>query len=321
MINLYSKLFLKSNIFISIIIFFFSFSINYYYSNLGVFPIDTFFHYDGAARILKSEIPVRDFWVVSGLVIDFLQSLFFKIFGINWNSYIIHSSILNFIVSILIYYYFLNLRINKVESLFFTCCFETLAYTISGTPFVDHHATFFLLIYTILLIKVINSEKKFICFFIILFFFLSFLTKQVPAGYILIIQGPLIFFYIIYEKKYSFLKHIVFSVILIVLIFTLFLTYFKIDLKTFYIQYFDYPRSIGSSRFENFNTTINNFFNNFKFIIIPFVFIIFLKLKKIRKNSLKLYTRETYGSLIFFSFLISILIHQLMTKNQIFIYF
>ena len=101
MIYHYSKSFLKSNIFITIFIFFFSFSINYYYSNIGVFPIDTFFHYDSSARILKNEIPIRDFWIVSGFFIDFAQSLFFKILGTNWNSYIIHSSIFNFIICLL----------------------------------------------------------------------------------------------------------------------------------------------------------------------------------------------------------------------------
>ena len=95
MINFYNKFFLKSNILIFFIIFLFSFSINYYYSNLGVFPIDTFLHYDHAARILKNEFPIKDFWIVSGFLIDFMQAIFFKILGINWNKYIFHSSIFN----------------------------------------------------------------------------------------------------------------------------------------------------------------------------------------------------------------------------------
>ena len=48
--------------------------------------------------------------------------------------------------------------------------FLNIAYTISGTPFVDHHAIFFLLISTILLIKVINDEKIIYGFLIVLFF-------------------------------------------------------------------------------------------------------------------------------------------------------
>ena len=55
----------------------YAFFINYYYADLGVFPIDTFLHYDSGYRILKNEIPIRDFWVVSGFMVDFMQALFF----------------------------------------------------------------------------------------------------------------------------------------------------------------------------------------------------------------------------------------------------
>ena len=54
-----------------------NFFINFYYAKIGIFPIDTFLHYDAAYRILNNEYPVRDFWVVSGLTIDFLQAFFF----------------------------------------------------------------------------------------------------------------------------------------------------------------------------------------------------------------------------------------------------
>ena len=53
-----------------------SFFINFYYARIGVFPIDTFLHYDAAYRILTNEYPVRDFWVVSGLTVDFLEAFF-----------------------------------------------------------------------------------------------------------------------------------------------------------------------------------------------------------------------------------------------------
>ena len=109
-----------------IFIIIFSFGNNYYYSNIGAFPIDTFLHYDSAYRILKNELPIRDFWVVSGIVVDLIQSIFFWIFGVNWNSLVIHSSILNSIICIFTYYFFLNLGINKLRSLIYTLCFSKL---------------------------------------------------------------------------------------------------------------------------------------------------------------------------------------------------
>jgi hypothetical protein len=319
--NLYQKYFLKSNIITLIIIFFFSFFINYYYSSFGVFPIDTFFHYDSAARILQGEFPIRDFWIVSGLVIDLIQSLFFKFFGVNWFAYIFHSSISNFLISLIIYHYFQSIKINKINSLLFTCCFSTLAYTVSGTPFVDHHAIFFLLASTVLIIKAIDSEKNYLWFFIVLFFFLSFLTKQVPAAYIILTQGVIISAYIFHVKKYSIIKYLILSFSLIIF-FTLTLLFFlNIELKDFYIQYIHHPRSIGSSRFLNFELTFNGFFNDYKFIVLPLILTFILKINKCFKKNFQLSKKEIYIFLILCSFVFSSIFHQILTKNQIFIYF
>ena len=56
---------------------FFAFFINYWTGSRGVFPIDTFVHFDSASRILNKELPIRDYWIVHGLFVDYLQSIFF----------------------------------------------------------------------------------------------------------------------------------------------------------------------------------------------------------------------------------------------------
>ena len=78
------KTFLKFKIhtYLSIILLFFSFFINYIYSSYGVFPIDTFLHYDSSYRITQGEYPIKDFWIVSGIFVDFLGAFFFQIFSI-----------------------------------------------------------------------------------------------------------------------------------------------------------------------------------------------------------------------------------------------
>ena len=103
------KLF-DTHFFYTVIIILFSFSINFYYSKLGVFPIDTFLHYDSAYRILENEIPFRDYWIVSGLVVDVIQSIFFKLFGTNWFAYILHSSIFNCLVALFTYFFFNRIK-------------------------------------------------------------------------------------------------------------------------------------------------------------------------------------------------------------------
>ena len=44
-------------IFLLVLLSFFSFSINYYYGNIGVFPIDTFAFFDTAYNILLNRLP------------------------------------------------------------------------------------------------------------------------------------------------------------------------------------------------------------------------------------------------------------------------
>ena len=53
----------------------FSFYINYWVASRGVFPIDTFVHFDSAA-IIQKEIPIKDFWIVHGFWL-ILFNLFF----------------------------------------------------------------------------------------------------------------------------------------------------------------------------------------------------------------------------------------------------
>ena len=105
-----------------IVIFFlllFSIIINQYYGNKGIFPLDSFSHFDRGFGILLGEHPFKDYWVISGPIIDYFQSVFFYIFGINWQSYIFHASLVNalitFITYILLRNFFLLILLQKTK--------------------------------------------------------------------------------------------------------------------------------------------------------------------------------------------------------------
>ena len=57
-----------------------SFSINHYYAFLGVLPVDTFSTFNAGYDVLNGAIPFKDYWVLKGIVLDFIQAAFFKIF-------------------------------------------------------------------------------------------------------------------------------------------------------------------------------------------------------------------------------------------------
>lgn len=68
-------------LYLSIIIIY-AFSINWISANIGVMPIDTFAFFDSSYLILKGKYPIKDFWVYTGLVVDYLQAFFFLFLGI-----------------------------------------------------------------------------------------------------------------------------------------------------------------------------------------------------------------------------------------------
>jgi len=312
----------KLDYFYVIFIILFSFSINWKYSRYGVFPIDTFLHYDSAFRILTGEYPFKDYWVVSGVFVDFLQAFFFKIFGVNWYSYIFHASILNVLISILTFYFLIDLNFKKNRAFFYSICFSTLAYPISGTPFVDLHAVFFCIIATYFTFYAIKKPEEYLNWFLVVsFYFFAFFSKIVPTAYFLTLNALVIFFYLIVIKKMKPFIFIFLSSLFYLLIFVLSLKILDIELNDFYIQYIDYPLSIGSDRVNNSSRTVMSFFTFSKFILIPFLFVLFFKIRKILKKKISFSSSEFISFIIFSILFISLILHQSITKNQIFIYF
>lgn len=295
------------------ILFILSFSINWIYAKNGVFPIDSFYHYDPGYRIINGELPIKDYWVTTGIFVDFLEALFFYIFGAKWFSHILHSSIFNGLVAVLVYFLFVKLNLKKIFSFIFALSFGVLAYTSSGTPFVDHHATFLLLVGTIFLVLGIKTNFLRYWFLSPWFFGLSFLCKQVPPSYMIIVSSIILLSYLIIERNKKALYCLISSSILFLFFISLVIFYLDISFKDFYVQYILYPPSIGEGRLGNLKVTFNGIFNHYKFIIIPLLFIILFKIKNFKK--------DIFPNLLILSFVMCLIFHQILTKNQIYIYF
>ena len=123
-----------------ILLSFFSFFINYYYGNIGVFPIDTFAFFDTGYNILIDRHPFRDIWITSGFLVDYIQAAFFAIFGLQWSSAVIHASIINLLVSTLFYLILIKHGLNVSLSFFYSISLSILCYTVSATPFAYVHS-------------------------------------------------------------------------------------------------------------------------------------------------------------------------------------
>ena len=118
-----NTLFNKENLFI-VLLLLFSLSINQYYGNRGIFPTDSFSHFDTGFRILLGEHPFRDYWIVSGPFVDYIQAFIFYLLGVSWQTYVFHASIINAILTILTFLILKNFKLNIfycfIYSLFFS---------------------------------------------------------------------------------------------------------------------------------------------------------------------------------------------------------
>ena len=310
----------KEKIFITILILF-SLLINQYYGNRGIFPVDSFAHFDSGFRILLGEHPFKDYWIVSGPIIDYIQAIFFYLFGVNWQSYVLHASLMNAILSVATFIIFRSFSLNIYYSFIYSLLFSILAYPTSGTPFVDHHSAFFSLLGIYSLILGIKNEKKLHWILIPIFFGFAFLSKQVPSSYVIISVILILFIFSISQKKYYWIKYSFLSSVFFICFLLVFGWIQGITLYSFLEQYFIYPRSIGAERFDNFVFTYRGVIDHFKFIYIAIIPLIFVNFKKIIFENNYYKSKDFYYFLILFMFTISLIFHQTLTRNQTFIFF
>ncbi len=291
--------------------------INQYYGNQGVFPHDSFAHFETGYRIINGEHPFKDFWIISGPLVDYIQSLFFLILGVNFQTYVIHASIFNGILTVFIFLFFRHFGLKKIYCIIYAIFFSILAYPSSGTPFVDHHSAFFSLLGVLSVISAIHKGNNIFWILSPIMLVCAFLSKQVPSVYITIPLILILIFYFYKEKK---IKPLILSATSFV-IFTLFILLFGfingINLSSFFDQYILYPQTIGQERFHNLrNVSLLGIAGNFKFILVlQFLYIlIFFKNRLFNKKNL-------YYFLIISFFSITLIFHQILTRNQIFIFF
>ena len=309
----------------SFVIFLFGVLICHYSGNKGIFPIDSFSHYDSGYRILNGEHPFRDYWIVSGFFVDYVQSIIFFFFGTSWQVYLLNASILNGFMSLLIYYLFNKLGLDFKLSFFYALCFAILAYPSSGTPFVDHHSAFLSLAAIIFLILAFEKNKLLYWSLVPIFLFFAFLSKQVPAVYILLAVLVLITIHLLHQNEKDLIQILItlfLTSISLVISLIIFFKLIEVNLDSFFTQYFLYPSSIGEGRYQRINYDFKNVFLDFKFIYTALFFLVFVVLK-ILKNKNKNFFKNLYFKIFLICVLLflSLAQHVIFTKNQIFIFF
>ena len=313
----------NKKIFYIIILFFFSTSINQYYGNLGVCPIDSFWFFNSGYDVLNGHYPFKDYWTIAGPFVAYIQALFFKILGVSWFSYVFHASIFNFLISLATFYTLYKLKLNINYALLYALLTSILAYPSSGTPFVDHHASIISLIAIFCFILALKTNSKIYWFYLPILFVIAFLTKQTPTGYIFFIITFLSLIYFIFNFNINKIIYGILGSVFIISIFFITLFISKISFISFYDQYILFPLSIGKIRYEYllFPLEFSRIVLRFKLIHLSLLILIIVYVKNLIHNLKYIKDSESLISLslIFSSY--AFIAHQLMTINGMFIFF
>jgi len=308
----------------------FSILINNFYGNIGIFPIDSLGFFDTAYSILLDKHPFKDFWIFSGPLVDYIQAIFFKLFGLNWTSYVLHASIFNLIITGFVFYTLNTHGLNVYISFFYSLLFAVLCYPVAGTPFAYQHSFILSLISLLTLSLAIKTKSNLYWFLLPIFMVLAFFSMQVPSSYInlIIIIFGIFYFVKNFDRKnfYYFIFGCLFTLFLLILYFTI----FKIPLKDFIVQYILFPLTIGGERYAGTDTafvsiyskfTFRSIIHHFKFIHIFIILLIVITFfNYFKKSKFILTSEEIIINLILILSSLTFIFHQLITANQTYIF-
>jgi hypothetical protein len=127
--------------------------------------------------------------------------------------------------------------------------------------------------------------------------------------------------YSLINKKFYWIKYSLSSLVLFVIFLMIMGRVQGISFSSFIDQYILYPQTLGAERYNDIDISVKNILYRFKFIYIVALPLLYINLKKIffEKNYLK--EKDFLNFLILFFLTFSLILHQILTKNQIFIFF
>lgn len=299
----------------------FSILINQFYGYVGILPIDSFLVFNSGYDFLNGYYPFKDYWTIKEPFIDFLQASFFKFFGVSWFVYVFHASFFNFIISIFTYHTLRYFNLSILLSFFYSCCVAILTYPTAGTPFSDHHTLIFCVLAIYLFCITIITNKSLYWFLLPLLLGVSFLSKQAPTSYLIIIISFLSMIYFIYKKNFNGLFFSILGIFTFISSFLILIFLFDIDFKDFLNQYILFPKTLGASRLDwVFPLEFKRFFLRFKlhYLSILILILSFLSFFKVSKRRISFEDALVLITLI--ASCLMFIFHQLMTINAIYIY-
>ena len=299
----------------------FSLSINQYYGYVGILPIDSFLIFNSGYDLLNGFYPFKDYWTIKEPFIDLLQALFFKVLGVSWFSYVLHASIFNLLISLSTYFILRYFRLSSNLSFLYSLCVAALTYPTAGTPFSDHHTLIFCILSLYLFFITLKTNNKFFWFILPFLLGFSFLSKQAPTAYLILLISFLSLIYFFYKKDFNGLVYAIIGASVFIVIFIITLLMLNIKFVDFINQYFLFPQTLGVTRLDwVFPFEFKRIILRFKIHYLSIFFLVFILIKYSTQKEKKIKIEEVLVALSLVFTCILFIFHQLMTINAIFIY-
>ncbi len=315
------NLFVQKEYIYPVVLALFSLSINQYYGYVGILPIDSFLIFNSGYDLLNGFYPFKDYWTIKEPFIDLLQALFFKVLGVSWFSYVLHASIFNLLISLSTYFILRYFRLSSNLSFLYSLCVAALTYPTAGTPFSDHHTLIFCILSLYLFLITLKTNNKYFWFILPFLLGFSFLSKQAPTAYLILLISFFSLIYFFYKKDFNGLVYAILGASVFIVIFIITLLLLNIKIVDFINQYLLFPQTLGITRLDwVFPFEFKRIILRFKVHYLSIFFLVFILIKYTTQKEKKIKIEEVLVALSLVFTCILFIFHQLMTINAIFIY-
>ena len=312
----------RKKIFYFIILLVFSISFNQFYGYIGIHPIDSFIIFNSGYDTMNGYFPFKDYYTTTGPLLNVVQALFFKIFGVSWFSFVLHASVINFIITIATFYTLIKFKLNINYCFFYALLVSILAYPTAGTPHMDFHSTFLSIVALFSFILALKTKSNFYWFVLPICLGLAFLSKQVPAGYIFVIVFILSIIYFSFNFNIKSFFFGILGGLIFIILFVLIMKIGKISLISFFEQYILFPQALGKTRLEFlFPLEFGRIILRFKLMHLSLLLPLVACARKIIEDYRYLKNEEFLIIISLISASFALIIYELMTVNDKFIFF
>ena len=260
-----------------------SFSLNFYFGHQGLMPLDDLQNFNSGFRVLNGDFPFRDYYSITGPILDIWQGNIYKIFGVSWQSFLLQASIMNCLYSLTIFSFLKCLKFSSINCFYYSLSAGLLMYPTAGNPTVEHNSLILSVIATLIFFTALMQNKKKYIFVSILIFFIAFFTKQVPTSYFIIFCILIYIFRIFSNYDILTLLHTFIYTLIISIIFMIYFYLNNVSFENIYDQYITIATNLGENRLAdlNFNFVYENISKLFFIIFTYSIILLIIHYKKI----------------------------------------